>query len=320
MKKPLVSVIVVNYNGKKLLKIILESLKKSAFKNYETIIVDNSSTDGSQEFIKKNYKKAALVENKENLGYSGINSGLKYCRGKYILFLNNDMEIDKDCISQLVKTIESDKKIAMVAPKLVNYHNKALKSGGTWISRAFYSGHIPENKKNIVKEISYLGVGLVRKDFVDMFGYLFDPDYFIYAEDLDMGLRIRLSGKKIVFNPNAILYHMHAVTTQKTNGTFTTFLMERNSLITYFKILSLKNIAFYFPYVLAIRFFAILRDLASFKFLNVYARLRSLFWIIFNLNVVIKKRKETQKFRKVNDEYITRIFSEKYLFKKPFII
>jgi GT2 family glycosyltransferase len=214
----------------------------------------------------------------------------------------------------------SDKKIAMVAPKLTNYHNKALKSGGTWISRAFYSGHIPENKKNIIKEIPYLGVGMVRKDFVDMFGYLFDPDYFIYAEDLDLGMRIRLSDKKIVFNPNAILYHMHAVTTQKTNGIFTTFLMERNSLITFFKILSLKNIVFYFPYVLAIRSFAILRDLATFKFLNVYARLRSLFWIIFNLNVVIKKRKETQKFRKVNDEYITKIFSEKYLFKKPFII
>src|SRR3989344_3466811 len=178
MKKPLVSAVIVNYNGKSLLDVILKSIKKSTFKNYEIIVVDNNSDDGSPEFVKKEHKNVKLVQNKKNLGYSGINSALKYCKGEYILFLNNDMEIDNKCISSLIKTLKSDKDCAMAAPKLVNYYDRNLKSGGTWVSRAFYNGHIRSEGNDTVKEIPYLGVGLIKKNFVDMYGYLFDPDYF----------------------------------------------------------------------------------------------------------------------------------------------
>jgi len=319
MKKA-VSIVIVNYNGKKLLKAILESLKKSSFRSYETIVVDNNSKDGSQEYIRKNYKKAKLVENMENLGYSGINSAIRHCTGKYIFFLNNDMEIGKDCVSKLVKTIESDKNAVMAAPTLVNFYNKGLKSNGTWASRSFYSGHIKGNGRNIAKEIPYMGVGLIRKDFVDSYGYLFDPDYFIYAEDLDLGLRIRLNGKKILFSPDAVLYHMHAVTSQKSGNAFTTFLMERNSITTFFKIFSLHNIAFLFPYVFGMRIFAMLRDMASLDFSSAFARIKAILWVIFNSRTIYKKRKQTQKFRKAEDSYILKAFTEKYLFRKKFIV
>jgi len=315
-----VSIVIVNYNGKNLLQTLLKSILKSTYKNYEIIIVDNHSIDGSQEFIKKNYKKIKLVQNKKNLLYSGINSGLKFCKGKYILFLNNDMELDKYCIGNLVKTIESDKNIAMVAPKLVNYYNRQLKSGGTWVSRAFYNGHIKGNGKDSLKEIPYLGVGLIRKEFVDMFGYLFDPDYLIYAEDLDLGLRIRLHNKKIIFCPNAIIGHMHAVTMKKKGKAFSTFLMERNSLMTFFKILSLKNLIIFSPYVFIIRLFAILRDFITLNITNAFSRIKAILWIILNINLIYKKRKKIQKLRKANDAYILKIFSEKYLFRKKFIV
>ena len=134
--KKLISVVIVNYNGKELLDTILKSIKKSIFKDYEIIVVDNDSGDGSSEFIKKNHKNVKLVQNRENLGYSGINSALGHCRGEYILFLNNDMELDKNCISNLVKTLKSDKDCVKAAPKLVNFYDKRLKSGGTWVSRA----------------------------------------------------------------------------------------------------------------------------------------------------------------------------------------
>ena len=77
MKKTTVSIVIVNYNGKKLLKTILESIKKSSFRSYELIVLDNNSVDGSQQFIKKNYKNVKLVANKKNLGYSGINSAMQ---------------------------------------------------------------------------------------------------------------------------------------------------------------------------------------------------------------------------------------------------
>lgn len=314
-----ISIVIVNYNGKELVKKLLDSIKITALTSYEIIIIDNASTDGSQEMI-KNYKNVRLFVNKINLGYSGINSGLKYCNGKYILFLNNDMELDKDCIKNLVKTIESDKDAVMAAPRLVNFYDKKLKSRGTWVSRAFYNGHTKGNSDNVPREIPYLGVGLIKKDFVNMFGYLFDPDYFIYAEDLDLGLRIRLNGKKIIFDPDAIIYHIHARTTEKISKSFPTYLMERNSLITFFKILSLKNIIFYLPYVFGIRLFAVIVDMLTLNFNNALVRIKAILWIIFHINLIIKKRKETQKFRKVGDSYILKIFSERYLFKPKFIV
>ena len=320
MKLLLVSIIIVNYNGKEVLKKLLDSLHLSTFKNYETLVLDNASTDGSQALIKKNYKKVKLVANKENLGYSGINSAIKYCKGKYILFLNNDMEIDKNCISQLVKTIKSNKNIAMVAPKLVNFYNKKLKSGGTWVSRAFYNGHIKSNGIISSKEIPYLGVGLIRKDFVDMFGYLFDPDYFIYGEDVDLGLRIRLVGKKVLFEPKSIMYHMHSVTSMKSLKSRSTFLMERNLLMTFFKIFSLRNMVLLLPYVLAMRIFAMVNDILKLNFSKFLSRLEAISWTILNFGKIMEKRDEVQKYRKADDKYILKAFTEKYLFRKKFIV
>lgn len=313
-----ISIIIVNYNGKDILKSALNSVKKSSFKDYEILVVDNNSSDGSQEFISKNYKNIKFIRNKENLGYTGINSALPYCKGKYILFLNNDIELHKNCIKELLKVIESDERIGMAAPRLVNYYNKKLKSGGTWVSRAFYAGHIAGNGK--LKEIPYLGVGLIRKNIVDKFGYLFDKDYFIYGEDLDLGLRIRLLGYKVVFAPDAILYHMHAVTTDKDEKHRFAFLLERNLLITYFKIFSLKNILLFLPYVLFLRFIAIILDILALKISMALARLKALLFIIANMNSIIKKRCETQKLRRADDSYILEVFDEKYLLRPKFIV
>ena len=318
--KKLISVVIVNYNGKELLDTILKSIKKSTFRDYEIIVVDNDSGDGSLEFVKKNHKNARLVQNKENLGYSGINSALRHCRGEYILFLNNDMELDKNCISNLVKTLKSDKDCVMAAPKLVNFYDKRLKSGGTWVSRAFYNGHVKSEGNENVKEIPYIGVGLIKKSFVDMYGYLFDPDYFIYAEDLDLGLRIRLSRKKILFAPDALIYHMHAMATQKIKKSYTTYLMERNLLTTQLKILSLKNVMLFFPYAEFARFVAIVKDIITFRFNLAFARIKALFWVLANFNLIIKKRRQTQKFRKADDSYIFEVFSEKHLFRKKFLV
>lgn len=322
-----VSIVIVNYNGKNMLKGTLESINKiisinhtnkTGKKNYEIMVVDNNSTDGSVGFVKKNYPDVEIIHNKKNLGYSGINSALPHCNGKYILFLNNDIEVGNGCIKELTRVMESDDEIAMTAPKLVNYYDKKLKSGGTWVSRSFYNGHIADTDE--IKEIPYLGVGLIRKSIVDKFNYLFDNDYFIYAEDLDLGLRLRLIGYKVVFVPKAILYHRHAATTKKFNSAFTTFLLERNLLTTFLKILSLKNIILFLPYVFLIRVFAVTRDVITFRFANAFSRLKAIFWILFNFKLIYEKRKKLQKLRVADDKFILKIFSEKYIFEQPILV
>ena len=320
MGEVLASVIIVNYNGEELLDKAINSILKSTFKNFEIIIVDNASTDGSQEFIKKKYPKIKLVENKINLGYSGINNAIKHCRGKYILFLNNDIEVDRKCTGNLIKVIASDKSIGMTAPRLINYYNRKLVSGGTWLSRSFYSGHIKDGNVTKNSIIPYLGIGLIRKSIVDKYGYIFDPDYFIYGEDVDLGLRIRLLGMKVVFVSNAIIYHVHAATIAKKGNVLAAYLMERNLLTTFFKILSVKNIILSLPYVLFMRLIAIVKDIITLNIDLALLRIKAILNILVNLNTIVKKRRQTQKFRKVNDDYIFEVFSEKYLFKSKFIV
>ena len=318
---PEVSIVFVNYNGKGLLKKSLDSADKAISKEkkkYEVLVVDNGSTDGSADFIKKKYRNVKIVQNKANLGYCGINSALPYCSGRYILFLNNDIVIGKNCVNELLKAINMDSNAAMAAPKLVNYYNKRLQSGGTWVSRAFYNGHIAG--KSSPDEIPYLGIGLIRKDIVNKFGYLFDKDYFIYAEDLDLGLRLRLLGYKVVFADKAIIRHFHAATAKNFVRGRATFLLERNLLTTFFKVLSLRNIILFSPYVFLMRMLAIIKDIITFRFADALSRVMAIFWVLLNAGKIAGKRKELQRLRKADDNFILKVFSERYLFKKPVIV
>ena len=320
---PFVSLLVVNYNGEDILKLCFPSLKKLNYpKNrYEIIVVDNGSTDGSVQFLKKKYPDVKVVQNKKNLGYVGINLGLKYCKGEYIYFLNNDLILQKNCLHYLVQGIQKDSSIGMVAHDGINYYNKKIVSGGTWASRTMYCGHNPIEDKKDVKEIPYMGCGIIRKSVIEAYGYLFDPDYFIYAEDFDLGLRIRLLGMKTILVKRARCYHLHSFTMKRvSNPSRNTFLLERNLLTTFFKIFSLKTIILLFPLVLAARILNIIKDALRLNFKNGFARLLSVLWVLCHFRAISIKRANTQKLRKVKDTYILRIFSEKYVLKKPYLV
>ena len=320
---PFISLLVVNYNGKEILKICLPSLLKLEYpKNkYEIIIVDNASSDDSIEFLRKNYPKIKIIKNNQNLGYVGINSGIKYCKGGYIYFLNNDLILDKNCLLYLIKEIEKDSSIGMVAHTGINYYNDKLISGGTWVSKAMYCGHYPKNGTQSINEIPYMGAGIIKKRIIDLYGYLFDPDYFIYAEDLDLGLRIRSLGMKSIIVRNATCYHLHSVTSKEySTPARNTYLLERNLLMTFFKIFSIKTILIYMPYVFGFRIISIIRDIFRFKLNIAWSRIKAIIWISLNFKLIINKRSKIQKFRKATDSYILKIFSEDYLLKKPFLV
>lgn len=322
-KYPFVSLLVVNFNGKDILGTCLPSLFNMDYPKdkYEVIVVDNGSTDGSIEFLKGHYPKINVVQNKKNLGYVGINEGIKFCKGKYIYFLNNDLTLEKSCLRYLVQEIENDALTGMAAHNAVNYFNRRIVSGGTWVSRAMYCGHFPKENGALVKEIPYLGGGLIRKSIISKYGYLFDPDYFIYAEDLDLGLRIRLLEMKTVLVTKAICYHMHSMTTKKfSSPAKNTFYLERNLLTTFFKIFSIKHLLLYTPLVVLFRLVSIIKDISTLKIKNAFARINAIWWIIANFNLIIRKRSQLQKLRKASDSFILEVFSEKYIFKKSFLI
>ena len=311
----LVSAVIVNYNGKDIIIKAIETLKRQSYKQIEILVVDNNSTDGSPALIKGKYKEVVLIQNKENLGYCGINAAIHKCKGKYIFFTNNDIALDKNCIRNLVNAIEHDKNIGIASPKVVNYFNNNLKSAGTWVSRSFYNGHF-KSSKDFRKQIPYNGIGLIRKSIVDKFGYLFDEDYFTYAEDLDLGLRVRLLGYYVMHIPEAVLYHMHELTLGKSRKYKLTYLMERNLLATFIKLLPVKNIILFLPYVIAMRFIGALKDILGLRFANSIARFVAIFAVIANMPSIIKKRIIIQKMRKADDLFLLKVFDEKYLFSR----
>jgi len=206
-KIPLVSIIIVNYNGKTHLEECLSSLEKIDYKNYEIILVDNNSTDTSVEYVKNTYPSITIIKLNRNYGFAEPNNiGAKNAKGDYLLFLNNDTTVNPNFISEMVNVLEQDPQIAICQSLLLKPNGEVDSSGDfvDTLGRAYSS----KNKENEVKKIlSARGASMmVRKDsFWDLGG--FDKRFFASFEDVDMGWRAWIWGYKIVLVPNSIVYH-----------------------------------------------------------------------------------------------------------------
>lgn len=311
-----ISVLILNYNGKDITSKAIKSFLASDFpkNDIEIVVVDNASLDGSFDFIKDRFPDVKIVRNENNLGSGGINLGIEYCKGDYIFFTNNDVTIEPDCLTKLYDSLRKNRNTALAAPKYINYFSNNPEGFGTWVSRSFYSGYKKEPSDD--KIIPYIGIGLIRKSVLNRLSYLFDNNYFLYAEDLDLGLRIRLLGYDITYVCDAIIYHMHSVTAKNVvTSSKVIYLMERNLLTTFYKICSLKSIMLYLLYVYFMRIIAIVRDLFALKFLSAFARVRAILWVALHPLFLIKKHNETKKIRNIHDKVLFSVFSEKYLFR-----
>ena len=226
-----ISVIILNYNTKELLKQCLLSLHNSLFliHNSEVIVVDNGSTDGSGEMVGKEFSKAKLIANPENYGFArGNNVALKQAQGKYILLLNSDTVVGKNSLPAMVKFMEENLKVGVATCRVELSDGKldpACHRGfpTPWASLTYFLGLeklFPKSKLfaqyhqtfkdlNTVHEIgSPTGAFyLVRREAVDRVGML-DEDYFMYGEDLDWSYRIKEAGWKIMYLPTVEIIHL----------------------------------------------------------------------------------------------------------------
>lgn len=236
------SVIIPSWNGKHLLKICLPSLKKQSFKDFEVVVVDNGSTDGSLEYIKKYFPEVKLVELKSNSGFAhAVNLGIKICVGEYIVLINNDTKVDNCCLEYLIKTAKAHKDAGMVAAKMLNFYNpKLIDSAGDWIDIAGHAGNIGQNEKDDGKfnkeGYCFLVTGggcLIKREVFEKVGF-FDENYFAYMEDVDFCLRAQMQSFKAWFEPKAVIYHMHKATSNKIKP-FAEYLQFRNMTQTVIK-------------------------------------------------------------------------------------
>lgn len=213
----LISVIVLNYNGKGFLNSCLSSLASQTYSDFEVIVVDNGSRDGSPEYVKENYPWVRLAKNEENLGFAGgTNVGIRAAKGEFIITLNNDSRADSRFIEELIKPM-ADPEVGVCAAKML-FPDGRINSAGICISRsgaAWDRGMFEPDRGQyeFVEEVfgACAGAALYRREMLDEIG-LFDEDFFLYLEDVDLAFRARLAGWKCLYVPGARVIHHHGGT------------------------------------------------------------------------------------------------------------
>ena len=219
-EKPLVYIVILNLNGKKVLLETLASIKNIEYPNAKILVVDNGSSDGSLVAVQTSYPEFETIQTGENLGFGGGNNvGIQYaCRqnADYILLLNNDTEVAPDFLSFMVETMESDSTIGILGPKIYFYKepNKIWFAGGKinfWLGLSFHIGirRLDHGQYDRMIDVDYISgcTFLIRRKVIEitgMFDELFNP---AYAEDSDWCLRAKKKSFRIVYEPRAKVWH-----------------------------------------------------------------------------------------------------------------
>ena len=329
MDTPLVSVIVLNWNGKSLIEDCLNSLIKQIYKRTEIILVDNGSTDGSVELIKSKFRdRVKLIENEKNLGFSGGNNrGIRASRGDYILLLNNDAVADEKWIEELIKVVEKDNRIGMCASKVLSYENKDIIDN---VGHLIYRDGLNRGKGRLEKDRGQYDnreevffpsgcAALYRKKMLDEIG-LFDEDFFAYGDDTDIGIKGRLAGWRCIYVPSAVVFHRYSGSSSAYSR-LKAFYVERNRVWIAVKYFPLKMLLVS-PFYTFIRFLfqaygALTRKGASGKFVEENSKIELLkilfsayFAAIKGIGMMLKKRKKIRLLKKVSDAEIYRWFEQ----------
>ena len=229
MKQSKIAIIIVNWNGKRLLEECLSSVENQDYNNYKIIFVDNGSEDKSVEFVKEKFPKVEVISLDKNTGFAkgnniGMHKAFEDSEVEYVAILNNDAMVEKKWLSEMVKIIKQDEKIGSVAPKIKKYYKRniidsignAIHLDGGGVSN--HINKIDNGQFDNIKEIfgpSGCSCMYSRKmlEDVQMKDDFFDDDFFAYFEDIDLNWRARLRGWKSLFAPSAIVYHKHSETT-----------------------------------------------------------------------------------------------------------
>jgi len=230
-----VSVIMVNYNGKRLLAESLTALQNQTYQNLEIILVDNGSSDGSVEYVKDNFRSVTLIVNKKNRGFAwGNNRGIEKATGAFIATINTDAFANLDWIEELVNPMAYNDRIGTCASKMLFYDRReVINSTGICVSRSgavWDRGMFEKDEGQYIRHKAVFGpcagAALYRKSMLDEIG-LFDEDFFMYMEDADLAFRARLAGWECRYVPTAVVYHKHGWTTG-VDSDFSVYHVNRN--------------------------------------------------------------------------------------------
>jgi GT2 family glycosyltransferase len=238
-----VVVLILSYNGKHLLDDSVSSYLANDYENFEVVVIDNGSADGTLEFVKKKYPKAEVIRLEKNRGYSGgFNFGLDYAfnqkKAEYALITNNDVKVDHQIIRALVDTAEKDPSIGFVTGKAYYFdHPDTLQSVGKFEDKIRWNGehigsgekdqgqHDQESERHFIDDIFML----TSKDVYHKVGG-YSTEFFFEAEEYDWQARAKKAGFRIMYTPHAKLWHKESMTIGKQSA-FKAYYDSRNPML-----------------------------------------------------------------------------------------
>ncbi len=296
----LISIIILNWNGRVHLKECLDSVYSQTYKNIEIIFVDNNSSDGSVEFIKLNYKNNIQVYKLDkNYGFAkGNNYGIKKAKGSYILLLNNDTQMKNDFVEKMYIAIKENKLIGSVSSKMLFYNNrKMIDNVGVGFKKLWGLGYKigwKEIDNTQYKNLKYIfgacaGAGLYKTELFEDVG-LFDEYLGTNNEDIDLSFRAQLKGYKCIHCDDAVVYHKVSATAG-IKSKFTIYHTQRNLEIVWIKNMPSPYIYKYGVFHMAYSFLSLIKQM----FLgNIWIGLKAKFDFIKNIKLFLEKRKKIQ--------------------------
>lgn len=251
------TVVIPNYNGIKYIEACLNSLYTGSVQDFDLIVVDNASSDGSYELIRDQFPKATLIRNEKNEGFSvAVNQGIEQSKTPYVILLNNDTEVAHDFIKELETVMDADESVFSASAKMIALHDQTkIDDAGDFYCALGWAFALGKGKqpqqfgKNYDIFAACAGAAIYRRSCFEKVG-LFDSNHFAYFEDIDIGYRANLYGYRNCFAAKSIVYHAGSATSGSRYNTFKTKLASRNSIYLVYKNMPLWQILLNSPLLL----------------------------------------------------------------------
>jgi GT2 family glycosyltransferase len=237
--EPLLSVAIATFNGRELLEGVLASLAHQTIAaEMNLVVIDDGSSDDTVMWLREHRPDVRLIAHDRNLGVSrSLNEGLGLAEGEFLALLNNDVELEPDCLELLVEDLREHPDAAASNPKLLDFHRRDHLDGAgdiyTWWGMANRRGHGELDRGQYDRAEAVFGacaaVAVYRRSAIEQVGGL-DEDFFAYLEDVDWSMRALLAGFQCRYQPQAVAYHMGSATLGSGPSEFNLFHMWRNGL------------------------------------------------------------------------------------------
>ena len=252
----LTSVVIPNYNGIRYLKNCLLSLQKCEGEDFEVIVVDNGSTDGSDLLPDSLKLNVRLIKLNENTGFAhAVNVGIREAKGEYVILLNNDTEVESGFVRKLTEALKKNRKAFSASAMMVDMNNREVLDGaGDYYCALGWAFAYGKGKKTEECDkgrkifSSCAGACIYDKAKLEITG-LFDELHFAYLEDVDLGYRARIAGFDNIYEPAAVVYHAGSGFSGSRYNEFKIKLSSRNSVYLILKNMPILQLIINLPFI-----------------------------------------------------------------------